>query len=297
MSANSNTFSALDGPINSGRQGASPTSSHGGQVNGNGMSNANYMAPLPVGHQQDLNFLYSQLQELGTILRSNREKVNVITKTAEEVAVSASRLLLTNCSLLTNLGRSEQMEPMPTERAAKSLMVSAILDLFIFELTNKAKTAARIRELEHELAKANHIISLYKHEQTENTKLIAGYEDALGTATEQIRNYCSDINGRFLEQRRYYNNLLQQEKDEHLQSRLDRDSWHAKTARVCEMIRTAYRLRCDEDNEELEVVSGLQAEVRIYRKCLGMEREKPEEETGWKYLKNAPLNIEGCEES
>jgi hypothetical protein len=82
-----NTFPALDGSMNSSRQGVSPTSSHSGQVNGNGMNNANYMAPLPIGHQQDLNFLYSQLQELGGILRSNREKVNVITKTAEEVAV------------------------------------------------------------------------------------------------------------------------------------------------------------------------------------------------------------------
>jgi hypothetical protein len=141
------------------------------------------------------------------------------------------------------------------------------------------------------------MLSLYKHEQTENTKLIADYEDAVGTATEQIRNYCSDINERFLAQRRHYNSLLQQEKDEHLQSRLDRDQWHAKTTRVCEMIRTAYRLRCEESNEQLEVISALQAEVRIYRKCLGMERQKPEEETGWPYLKDAPLNIEGVDET
>ena len=46
------------------------------------------MHPLPAGHQQDLNFLYSQIQELSGVLKSNREKVNIITKTAEEVAVS-----------------------------------------------------------------------------------------------------------------------------------------------------------------------------------------------------------------
>lgn len=49
---------------------------------------ANYMAPLPVGHQQDLNYLYSQIQELSSLLQSNREKVNDITRSAEEVAVS-----------------------------------------------------------------------------------------------------------------------------------------------------------------------------------------------------------------
>ena len=45
------------------------------------------MAPLPMGHQQDLNFLYRQMQELGEILKSNRDKVNGITKAAEEVMV------------------------------------------------------------------------------------------------------------------------------------------------------------------------------------------------------------------
>jgi hypothetical protein len=72
------------------RQAPSPTSSHAGgaQMNGNGLTNASYMPPLPAGHQQDLNYLYSQIQELSGILKSNREKVNVITKTAEEVVVS-----------------------------------------------------------------------------------------------------------------------------------------------------------------------------------------------------------------
>jgi hypothetical protein len=74
------------------RQAPSPTSSHAGsQMNGNGIPAAGYMAPLPVGHQQDLNYLYAQIQELSGILRSNREKVEVITKTAEEVAVRDSQ--------------------------------------------------------------------------------------------------------------------------------------------------------------------------------------------------------------
>lgn len=33
---------------------------------------------------------------------------------------------------------------------------------------------------------------------------------------------------------------------------------------------------------------GLQTEVRCLRRCLGMEAEKPEEETGWEYLKEGP---------
>ena len=119
----------------------------------------------------------------------------------------------------------------------------------------------------------------------------------MGTATEQIRNYCCDNNDRYLAQRRHYNNLLQAEKDEHLQSRLDRDHWHAQTMKVCGMIRHAYRLRCDEWSEELAIISGLQNEVRVYRNAMGMEKERSEDETGWPYLKDAPLNLEGINET
>jgi len=100
--SSSSAFPPLDttgmGGVGMGGQGrnniASPTTSgHAGgsaaAANGNGAGNnaSNYMATLPVGHQQDLNYLYNQIQELGALLRSNREQVNTITRTAEEVAV------------------------------------------------------------------------------------------------------------------------------------------------------------------------------------------------------------------
>ena len=225
---------------------ASPTAS---TMNGSGANGSvNHMTPLPVGHQQDIYYLNSQIQQLARILAQNREKVSHITRTAEEVARRANGSL--------NDGGA-----------------------------NKESDAARIRELELELARANRTIDLYRNEQGENTALIADYENALGNATDQIRNYCCDNNDRYLAQRRHYNGLLQAEKDEHLQSRMERDEWHAKCMQVCEMIRKAYRLRCEEWNQEQTVISGLQGEVRILRKCLGMEEERPEEETGWEYLR------------
>lgn len=89
---NNNAFPPLDNSMNSPR---SPASGPGSQVNGNGASYANkYIPPLPVGHQQDLTFLYQQIQELSGILQSNRDRVNDVTKSAEEVAV---RYTLTHC--------------------------------------------------------------------------------------------------------------------------------------------------------------------------------------------------------
>lgn len=162
--------------------------------------------------------------------------------------------------------------------------------LILLKNSSNVCIGARIRELERELAKKEIVIDAYKHEQKENTNLIAMYEDAMGNTTEAIRTYCNSIEGRFLEQRRHYNNLLQQEKDEHLASRLEKDDIFAKYMRCREMIRTANHLRTDEWCDEYTVVAGLQGQVRCLRRVLGMDVEKPEEEIGYPYLRELPLN-------
>ncbi|KAK5086551.1 hypothetical protein LTR05_003719 [Lithohypha guttulata] len=247
---NSSAFPPLDNPTSPIGRASIP----GSQVNGNGNNYANnYIPPLPVGHQQDLAFLYQQIQELSGILQNNRERVNDVTRSAEEVARRA------------NMANGHSSE-------------------------DSSANLAKIRELERELAKSNKIIELYKHEQKENTALIGQYEQGLWQATDQIRDYTNKSEDRFIAQREHYNDLLQQEKDEHLQTRLERDHWQQQTLRVCEMIRKAYRLRVDEWCDEYRTVVGLQSEVRCYRRVLGMPPEKPEEETGWPYLKDAPFD-------
>ncbi|KAK5073054.1 hypothetical protein LTR51_005696 [Lithohypha guttulata] len=247
---NSSAFPPLDNPTSPIGRASIP----GSQVNGNGNNYANnYIPPLPVGHQQDLAFLYQQIQELSGILQNNRERVNDVTRSAEEVARRA------------NMANGHSSE-------------------------DSSANLAKIRELERELAKSNKIIELYKHEQKENTALIGQYEQGLWQATDQIRVYTNKSEDRFIAQREHYNDLLQQEKDEHLQTRLERDHWQQQTLRVCEMIRKAYRLRVDEWCDEYRTVVGLQSEVRCYRRVLGMPPEKPEEETGWPYLKDAPFD-------
>lgn len=151
---------------------------------------------------------------------------------------------------------------------------------------------ARIAELERSLAKEKRVVEILKREQVENTKLIGEYEAAISTMVEQIRNYCQNNNMHFLAQKRHYNNLLQAERDAHLESRLDRDYWHSQTMKCSEMIRHAHRLRCNEEDIPTRVVAGLQNEVRAYRSALGMEPEKPEEEYGWEILKDIPPSVD-----
>jgi hypothetical protein len=54
------------------------------------------------------------------------------------------------------------------------------------------------------------------------------------------------------------------------------------------MIRTAHRLRSEEEELPVRIIMGLQNEVRAYRNALGMEAERPDEEYGWEILKDVP---------
>jgi hypothetical protein len=79
------SISSLDLPV----RGASPASSiSGSYANTNGGANgANYSSPLPAGHQQDLNYLYEQIQELSNLLKINRARTAELTKRAEQAEV------------------------------------------------------------------------------------------------------------------------------------------------------------------------------------------------------------------
>lgn len=91
----------------------------------------------------------------------------------------------------------------------------------------------------------------------------------------------------------HYNKLLQEEKDAHLMARLEKDDWHTKFMRSVEMLREAYRRRCEEDDVPVRIVSGLQNEVRAYRNALGMELERPEDEYGYELLKDVVVDEGG----
>ena len=151
---------------------------------------------------------------------------------------------------------------------------------------NGISPAARIAELERQLAREQNKVRVIIREQKENTKLIGEYETAVGSIVEMVRNYSFNNKAEKTAISLHYNKLLQEEKDAHLAARLEKDDWHAKFMRSVEMLREAYKIRCEEEDVPVRVVSGLQNEVRAYRNALGMEPEKAEDEYGYEILKD-----------
>ncbi|KAL8958573.1 MAG: hypothetical protein Q9193_004394 [Seirophora villosa] len=243
------------------------------QVNGNGgpMNGLNLSMPMNAGHQMDVNMLYQKVLELSEVLKENRERTHGIVAGAEELATRAAAngaspsLQEANMEVSGTIGIDHQMR----------------VPLTSF-------SAARIAELEKQLAHEQNRVRTIMREQKENTKLIGEYETAVGNIVEMVRNYSYNNKQERTSLALHYNKLLQDEKDAHLAARLEKDDWHTKFMRSVEMLREAYKLRCEEEELPVRIVSGLQNEVRAYRNALGMEPEKPQEEYGWEILKDAP---------
>lgn len=160
------------------------------------------------------------------------------------------------------------------------------------DLELKLSSASRITDLERRLLASQNKVRALVNSQKENVTLISDWEHEVGRLIQKTRDHTFDNKSEMHAQARRYNTLLQEEKDAHLQARLERDEWHARFMRAEAMMREAYRLRCEEEDVPLRVVGGLQNEVRALRSALGMEKEKEEEEYGWEILKDAPGRVE-----
>jgi hypothetical protein len=265
----------------------------GGGGNGMGNNNNNNMMmnglPMNAGHQMDLNNLYDMVVEFSDILKNNREMTRGIVSSAEEIMVCymlGFKRLVADMDAASIYGRGHESRHSSSQWGNIWSVYPQIP--IIFSRTQRANMviAARIAELERALARERRTVEALEREQIENTSLIGEFETSMGIMVEQIRNYCQNNNMYFLAQKKEYNGVLQAERDAHLSSRLDRDHWHAQTMRLAEMLRTAYRLRCEEDQAPTRIIQALQSEVRALRSAIGLEAEKPEEETGYDFLKD-----------
>jgi len=67
-----------------------------------------------------------------------------------------------------------------------------------------------------------------------------------------VRNYAFHQNQAAATLASHYNRLLQEEKDAHLEARLEGGEWRGRFERVVEMLREGYRLACEEEGVEEE---------------------------------------------
>ncbi|KAE8148940.1 hypothetical protein BDV25DRAFT_141317 [Aspergillus avenaceus] len=227
-----------------------PAASHPvAQPNGVSMAEANFQS---LSHKMDLKHLYDMISELSEVLKDNHEMTRNIVSNAETI----------------------MKRPVPTENANTPPQGNGV---------NNSNTTTT--DPDREPTWERKAKTLLQAREADN-RLILEYENIIGIMVEQIRTYCQENNMNYFTTERRYRDLLQRERDTHLDLRLERDELHAKNTRYAQMIRTALNLRAQEDAAYIRVVAGLQNEVRGYRNALGLEPEAPEEEYGWEILKD-----------
>ena len=240
-----------------------------GGMNGLGGPGAGPGLPMSAGQQMDVNMLYQRVLELSDVLRENRARTTGIIQGAEELSTRA---------VAQQQQQQQQQEASSSSPSAPSMV----------QEVNAEISATRIAELKRQLAHEKGRCATILAEQKENGKLLGEYESAVGSMVEMVRHYSFSQKQAQTSLLLHYNKLLQEEKDAHLEARLEKDHWHVRFMQCVEMLREAYRLRCEEEEGPSKVVVGLQEEVRAYRNALGMEPEKVEEELGWEVLRDLP---------
>ena len=123
-------------------------------------------------------------------------------------------------------------------------------------------------------------------EQRENGKLIGEYEQALEKVVAMLRDYAFNKEMEKSKLAKQYLHTLQTERDEHLKTRLERDTSNTHTLKLIGQMRQAYKMSMEESLPETDVIAGLQNEVRSLRGALGLPKEKFEDETGYSILKH-----------
>ena len=153
-------------------------------------------------------------------------------------------------------------------------------------VANVFAVAARVADLTHKLSEAESINKTLLREQRENGKLIGEYEQALEKVVAMLRDYAFNKEMEKSSLAKQYLHTLQTERDEHLKTRLERDTANTHILKLIGQMRQAYKMSVEESLPEIEAVAGLQNEVRSLRGALGLPKQKFEEELGYSVLKH-----------
>ena len=262
------------------------------------------------GHQMDFNFIHTKLAELSEQHRANRAQTQQLIASTEQLAVRLPSVI--SCLIWANVfsqRRAASTDVPPNVQQANAEISGTVLTAIntITRLLSSlpylsgiqqvsrnlanhfiaARAAdARIAELAQKLSSSEALVRVLKREQRENGKLIGEYEQALDKVVGMLRDFATSQAEEKSAIARSYLDMLQAERDEHLKTRLEKDEYFARVLKLQGDIRTAYRLRCEESVPDVEIIAGLQNEVRSYRNALGMEPEKFEDEFGYAVLRN-----------
>lgn len=254
----------LDAPQNGPQRQQGPPSqssqnmAHANGMNGGGMAgvgNGLVGYPTPAGHQSDLNYVMSMVDELSSILRTNQQlTANVVDKMGK-VRERAANSGMSNDEVIAAV--AEEMNGMsrhatlPLTLAPCSSLVGTGTN---FNFTEESKN------LEKQNSELREALEKSEHNKNENWRLAIHGAQILGDISEKMHKYKEQHEKDTLAWHKNYRNQLAAEREENLNLRQQINDMKASANRANGHLRDLRKWH--NDNDELQ---ELKSQVQQYR--------------------------------
>jgi len=140
--------------------------------------------------------------------------------------------------------------------------------------------AAEIASLQNRLSTAESQISSWKSQNSALQALLADYENGISLCLDKLRPFAQQHASALNAHRAHYLNLIEEERRQNLELRLEHQKWQQGLGMVAESAREALKAQSEAELPWIERLAGLKAENRVLRRLCGLPvgEESDEEE-------------------
>lgn len=255
------------------RQSSNPGSGH--QPNGSGGMQNLVNGLLSGGHQTDMNHLWQVVQQLSDVLQENRNQTANIMNSVQQIQVHLSdnhtRPLPKSPSLTCHCfpqARAAQEGTSPTTAQVNGDLNSA----------TARQQATEINNLRAQLQSSHVSVSTLDAQNAQLRALLQDYETGLSLVLDKLRPYAHQQHDAIVALHAHYNALLEKERQQNLELRLEHQEWQAGLGRVAQFARHALKESANSDLGYERKIRELKAENRMLRRLANWEEASDSDE-------------------
>jgi hypothetical protein len=252
-----NYIDSTGGGPGAGPRQAPPSPSQGmnhtnGMNGGMGMGPGMVGYPTPAGHQSDLNYVMSMVEELSAVLRQNQQLTANVVEKMGKVREKASTM---------NLSNDELIAVVASELDGKSLPIH-------FSQIDLIPIIEDSKNLEKENSELRQALEKAEYDKKENWKLACHGANILADITEKMHRFKEQNESDILAWHKNYRKQLADEREENLNLRNQINDMKAAACRANEHLRQMRRFITDNDEwHELRVQNiALRQEKRFWKR-------------------------------
>ena len=208
--------------------------------------------PTPAGHQQDLNYIMSMVEELSGVLRKNQDLTSGLVEKVGSVREMAARKGMTNDQIVD----------------AVAAELNCKLQESLFSRNNLTHVIADSRNLEMEISVLRKALDKAEYDKAENWKLACHGANILADLTEKMHRFRERTDADILAWHKNYRQQLATEREENLNLRNQINDMRAAACRANGHLRDMRRYIDDHDEwNELRVANiALRQEKRFWKR-------------------------------